>query len=76
MTEQRMTAAQAAEYLGVKPKRIYTLSSQGRLGQRDEDGYLYFTKRELDEYRAVTSPKGGRPTFLTRPKKELSSAAL
>jgi excisionase family DNA binding protein len=70
-----LTAEQAAQYLGVKRQRIYNLVSEGRLGQR-VDGYLVFTKEELDEYIAqrATRPKGGRPTWHTRPKEKNSPA--
>jgi excisionase family DNA binding protein len=70
-----LTADQAADYLGVKRQRVYNLVSEGRLGQR-VDGYLVFTKPELDEYIAqrATRPKGGRPTFHTRPKEKSSPA--
>lgn len=76
MDEQEyLTAEQAAEYIGVKRQRIYNLVSEGRLGQR-VDGYLVFTKPELDEYITVrsTRPKGGRPTYHTRPKGKNSPA--
>lgn len=67
--QEYLTADQAAEYLGVKRQRIYNLVSEGRIGQR-VDGYLVFTHEELAEYKAQrdTRPKGGRPTYHTRPK--------
>jgi excisionase family DNA binding protein len=72
-----LTASEAADYLGVKRQRMYVLAGEGRLGQR-VDGYLVFTKPELDEYmlQRTTRPKGGRPTYHTRPKGKVSTALL
>ena len=54
-----LSAAQAAQYLGLHRSRVYQLLKAG-LG-RQVAGYWVFTKAELDAYRAAPKSKGGRP---------------
>lgn len=60
--QELLSAAQAAEYLGLTHQRIYELADGGRMGRRI--GTLWvFSRAELDVYRLQRSqrPKGGRP---------------
>ncbi len=70
-----LTPSQAAELLNVHRSRMYALHREGRYG-RVIDGFVVFTRDEVERYRAEKDkrPKGGRPSFHTRPKEETSPA--
>lgn len=54
-----MTGSKAAAYSGMSRARLYTLANQGRIG-RQIGGVWFFTRRELDAYKAAEKSKGGR----------------
>jgi excisionase family DNA binding protein len=58
--QEYLNAVQAAKYLGVNRQRVYQLADAGRLGTRIA-GYWIFTKAELDRFKTLPKPKGGRP---------------
>ena len=64
MTDEQvyLSAAQAANHLGVNRQRVYELADAGRMGRRLA-GYWVFTQTELDAYKQerLERPKGGRP---------------
>jgi excisionase family DNA binding protein len=47
---EKLTTNQAAEYLGVKPQQIYTLTHLGLLWPLKVKNRVYFSKDELDRY--------------------------
>ncbi len=68
-----LTPSEAAELLHVHRSRMYALHREGRYG-RVIDGFVVFTREEIERYRIEKEkrPKGGRPSFHTRPKEETS----
>lgn len=50
MTPRLLSARKAAEYLGVKPHRIYTLARNGELPQIkfSDNGHAYYSTFDLD----------------------------
>ncbi len=51
--EELLTAAKAAEYLGVTPARIHAIRASRQHFGRKIGGVWFYTKQELDEYQAT-----------------------
>ncbi len=51
--EQLMTAAKAAEYLGVTPARVHAIRAARKHFGRQIGGVWFYTKQELDEYQST-----------------------
>jgi hypothetical protein len=68
-SEDLMTAAKAAEYLGVTPARIHAIRAARHGFGRQIGGIWFYTKQELDAYQATkqrpnpTRPKGSAGTL-------------
>ena len=58
-SDELLSAAQAAKYLGLHRSRLYQLRESG-LG-RQVAGFWVFTKAELDAYKVSPKRKVGRP---------------
>lgn len=63
--QELLSAAQAAEYLGLTRQRIYELADAGRMGHRIGTLWI-FSRAELDLYKQERAlrPRGGRPKGL------------
>ncbi|HSH80035.1 MAG TPA: helix-turn-helix domain-containing protein [Herpetosiphonaceae bacterium] len=63
MTEEYITASEAARLAGVTRARIYELARGGRLGRQEYGRVWIFTRAEVEAYRAQAAerPRGGRP---------------
>lgn len=57
--DELITGSKASAYSGMSRSRLYTLANQGRIGQQI-GGVWFFTRRELDDYKATGKSKGGR----------------
>ncbi len=63
MTDEYITATEAARLAGVTRARIYELARAGRLGRQEYGRVWIFTRAEVEAYRAQAAerPRGGRP---------------
>ncbi len=63
MTDEYITASEAARIAGVTRARIYELAKEGRLGRQEYGRIWLFTRSEVEAYRAQAAerPRGGRP---------------
>ena len=52
-SEDLMTAAKAAEYLGVTPARIHAIRASRSGFGRQIGGVWFYTRQELDDYQAT-----------------------
>ncbi len=57
-----LAGQQAADYAGFTRARLYKLAREGRLG-RQIAGVWFFTRAEIDAYKAAPKNKGGRPKY-------------
>ncbi len=57
--DELLTGGKAAAYSGISRSRLYTLANQERIGQKI-GGVWFFTRRELDAYKAAEKSRGGR----------------
>jgi hypothetical protein len=49
---------EAAEYVGLAPGRFRLLAAQGTIASVKRNGRRYFTRQQLDDFRALTRPNG------------------
>jgi excisionase family DNA binding protein len=63
MSDEYITAGEAARIAGVTRGRIYELAREGRLGRHEYGRVWVFTRAEVEAYRAQAAerPRGGRP---------------
>ena len=68
MTDEYITAGEAARIAGVTRARIYELAREGRLGRQEFGRVWIFTRAEVEAYRAQAAerPRGGRPKEVVR----------
>ncbi len=58
--DEFISAAEAAQHLGLTRARVYALTRAGKIG-RQVGGYWLYTRAELDAWKAQRNPAGGRP---------------
>ena len=61
MSDEEITAGEAARIAGVSRQRINQLAEAGRLGRQVAGRYWVFTRAEIEAYTAQPKRKGGRP---------------
>ena len=66
--EDMLTTQQAAQILGISPRRVNFLARQGRLGRRFEGFRTWFFTREEVEAFAGMERKPGNPKAGTYPR--------
>lgn len=59
-----MNSIQAAAYLGVLPRQIYWLTSQGKIERQKIAGHNVYTAAQLDAYKATKKKPGRRRKVL------------
>ncbi len=58
--DELINAHEAAAHMGITRTRIYALARAGKIG-RKVGGFWLYTRAELDAYKALRRPQGGRP---------------
>ena len=61
MSDEEITAGEAARIAGVSRQRINQLAEAGRIGRQVAGRYWVFTRAEIEAYKAKPKSKGGRP---------------
>ena len=56
--EELLGGSAAAKYLAVSRSLVYRLHKQGRLKGRIIGGHIFFSRAELDAFKAVPRPTG------------------
>ena len=76
MSEEYITAVEAARIAGVTRARIYELAREGRLGRQEFGRVWLFTRAEVEAYRAQAAERsrGGRPKDEARTQARASLA--
>ncbi len=61
MSDEEITAGEAARIAGVSRQRINQLAEAGRIGRQVAGRYWVFTRAEIEAFKAQPKSKGGRP---------------